>query len=154
MRAGRFSRAWPLLGACFLSACALPAWPVEGPLTSPFGLRPGEGLLPGVHHGVDLRAPAGTPVRVMAPGRVRFAGVMSGYGTVVWVDHRGGVISVYAHLSEIRVTAGASLGADAIVGLSGASGAVSSPHLHFEVRMHGRPVDPVAFLGGGPPIRR
>ncbi len=134
--------------------CALPHWPVEGPMTSPFGLRNRGTILPTTHHGVDLRAPTGTPVHAMAPGRVRFAGEMRGYGRVVWIDHRGGALSLYAHLSEILVQTGETVGGRQVIGRSGATGAASAPHLHFEVRMHGRPVDPVMVLGRRPPADR
>jgi murein DD-endopeptidase MepM/ murein hydrolase activator NlpD len=86
----------------------------------------------------------------MAPGSVRFAGWMEGYGNVVWVDHAGGVLSVYAHLSTIDVSAGAPLGRGEVLGLSGSTGNVTGPHLHFEVWKQGRPVDPVQFLGKRP----
>lgn len=134
-----------------LTGCALPSWPVEGPMTSPFGLRARGGILPSTHHGVDLRAATGTPVHAMAPGRVRFAGEMSGYGRVVWIDHRGGAITVYAHLSELLVRTGENVGRRQVVGRAGATGTASAPHLHFEIRIHGRPVDPVHFLGRRPP---
>lgn len=131
------------------AACSIPRWPVEGALTSPFGLR-WSGLLPDLHRGVDIDVPTGTEVRAMAPGRVRFAGEMSGYGTVVWVDHGGEVLSLYAHLSALRVRAGDVVGGDTVLGLSGASGNASGPHLHFEVWRWGRERDPVPLLGGRP----
>jgi murein DD-endopeptidase MepM/ murein hydrolase activator NlpD len=131
------------------AGCALPRWPAEGPLTSPFGLR-FRSFLPSVHHGVDIYVPTGTPVRTALPGRVRFAGEMRGYGRVIWIDHRRGVITVYAHLSEIRVQRGDRIEGGQVVGLSGATGDVTAPHLHFEVWKGGRPVDPVQFLGRRP----
>ncbi len=130
-------------------ACALPMWPVDAPLTSPFGVR-FRGLLPSVHRGVDLAAPAGTPVRAMADGRVRFAGRMGGYGRVVWLEHGPDLLTVYAHLARIRVRSGDRVRRGEVVGVSGASGDVSGPHLHFEVWRWGRPVDPVPLLGGPP----
>lgn len=132
-----------------VSGCAIPRWPVEGPLTSPFGLR-WEGFLPGLHRGVDVGVPSGTPVRAMAAGRVRYAGTMSGYGQVVWLEHGGTVLTVYAHLSRIDVRAGDAVAHRQTIGLSGASGNVSAPHLHFEVWRWGREVDPVPLLGGPP----
>lgn len=120
-------------------------------MSSPFGLRIRSGdLLPSIHHGVDIRVPEGTPVRTMAPGRVRFAGTMGGYGQVVWIDHRGGVLTVYAHLSRIDVRTGDAVAARQVVGLSGRTGSATGPHLHFEIRRRGRPVDPVPLLGGFP----
>lgn len=131
------------------AACAVPRWPVEGPVISPFGMRL-RGLSPDLHRGVDISVPTGTPVRTMAPGRVRFAGQMGGYGNVVWVDHGGEVLTVYAHLSEIRVRAGEEVGSGQVIALSGASGNATGPHLHFEVWRWGREVDPVPLLGGPP----
>jgi len=143
-------RGWLLVAAAVgLAGCALPRWPVDAPLTSPFGLRL-RGIRPDLHRGVDLAVPEGTPVRTMAPGTVRFAGTQSGYGKVVWVDHGGEVLTVYAHLSELRVGAGERIGARSVVGLSGSTGRVTAPHLHFEVWRWGREVDPVPLLGGRP----
>ena len=138
-----------VVGLALASGCVVPRWPVDAPMTSAFGFR-WSGWLPEVHRGVDLAVPSGTPVRTMAPGTVRFAGVMSGYGTVVWMDHGGEVLSVYAHLSELRVRTGQRVERDMIVGLSGASGDVTGPHLHFEVWRWGREADPVLLLGGPP----
>ena len=137
-----------LLGG-LVTGCALPRWPVQGSLVSPFGVRL-EGLSPGLHRGVDIRVPDGTEVGAMAPGRIRFAGTMRGYGSVIWMDHSGGVMSVYGHLSEIRVRAGEEIEAGQVIALSGHSGNASGPHLHFESWRHGREIDPVAFLGGFP----
>jgi murein DD-endopeptidase MepM/ murein hydrolase activator NlpD len=94
--------------------------------------------------------PTGTPVLAMLPGTVRFAGVMGGYGNVIWLEHRGGILTVYAHLSEVTVRTGDRVTARELVGLSGASGNVSGPHLHMEVWKGGRPVDPVQVLGRRP----
>lgn len=138
--------------AVALGGCSIPRWPVEGPLVSPFGVR-FRGLSPDLHRGVDIYVPMGTEVRAMAPGRVRFAGVMGGYGNVVWVDHGGDVLTVYAHLSEIRVREGERLGGRDVVGLSGNSGNAVGPHLHFEIWRWGREVDPVPLLGRPPATR-
>lgn len=149
-RPGRAPILLALVAASLVSAgCVVPRWPVDAPVTSPFGVR-FRGLLPSVHRGVDLAVPTGTAVRAMAPGRVRFAGEMRGYGRVVWLDHGGEVLSVYAHLSEIRVRAGEAVGGRAVIGLSGASGDADAPHLHFEVWRWGREADPVRLLGGFP----
>jgi murein DD-endopeptidase MepM/ murein hydrolase activator NlpD len=75
---------------------------------------------------------------------------MSGYGKVIWLDHRGRVMTVYAHLSSIRVERGERVEGGQIIALSGRSGNATGPHLHFEVWRHGREVDPVSFLGGFP----
>lgn len=138
-----------LAAIALASACALPRWPVEATMTSGFGLR-FMGWRPDLHRGVDLDVPTGTPVGAMAGGSVRFAGVQSGFGNVVWIDHVAGITSVYAHLSEIHVRTGDRVGAGQTVGLSGATGYVTAPHLHFEVWRWGRPVDPIPVLGGKP----
>jgi murein DD-endopeptidase MepM/ murein hydrolase activator NlpD len=75
---------------------------------------------------------------------------MSGYGHVIWLDHRGGVMTVYAHLSSIHVKRGERVDGGQVIALSGHSGNATGPHLHFEVWRHGREVDPVHFLGGFP----
>lgn len=118
-------------------------------MTSPFGLRL-RGIRPDLHRGVDIAVPVGTPVHAMAAGRVRFAGVQRGYGTVVWLDHGGSVLTVYAHLSALRVRAGEAVRGGQVIGLSGASGDATAPHLHFEIWRWGRQVDPVPLLGGFP----
>ena len=144
-----------LLLACVLvlitASCMVPRWPVQDILTSPFGLR-WDSILPDLHAGVDIRAAEGTPVQTMAQGRVRYAGWMDGYGNVVWVDHPRRVTTVYAHLSDIEVTAGSTVNVGDRVGLSGSTGLVSGPHLHFEVWKAGRQVDPVPYLGGTPAV--
>ena len=132
------------------TACVIPRWPTAGRVTSDFGLR-FRGLRPEVHRGIDIAVPTGTEVRAMAPGRVRFAGVQSGYGNVVWIDHGGTVLTVYAHLSELHVRTGEVLPTHAVIGLSGATGDATAPHLHFEVWRWGRERDPVPLLGGFPP---
>jgi len=75
---------------------------------------------------------------------------MRGFGQVVWVDHPRSVITVYAHLSTIHVRAGEEVRNGQVIGLSGRTGDVSGPHLHFEVWRHGRETDPVPMLGGFP----
>jgi murein DD-endopeptidase MepM/ murein hydrolase activator NlpD len=131
------------------SGCSIPRWPAQGPLTSPFGIR-FQGLKPDLHRGVDISLRDGTEIRAMAKGRVRFAGTMSGYGKVIWLDHKGGVLSVYAHLSSLHVKAGESVQGSQVIGLSGHSGNARGSHLHFEVWRRGREIDPVPFLGGFP----
>jgi len=129
--------------------CAIPRWPVEAPMTSAYGLR-FRGIRPEVHRGVDLAAREGTEVHAMSPGRVRFAGVQRGFGNVVWLDHGGEVMTVYAHLSVIQVRTGDKVDGHDVVGLSGSSGDARGAHLHFEVWRWGREVDPVPLLGGRP----
>jgi murein DD-endopeptidase MepM/ murein hydrolase activator NlpD len=142
-----------LVALLLLTGCALPRWPVDGTVSSPFGLRR-DGLRLDIHKGVDIRADAGTPVVAMAPGRVAFAGTMSGYGRVVMVDHRGGVRTIYAHLAELRVDRGQAVDGRTVVGIVGMTGRTTGPHLHFEIRRGDRPEDPVPLLGGHPAPRR
>lgn len=146
MRRSRSIGPTVLLLAVAAAGCAIPRWPAEGPVTSVFGVR-WRGVLPEVHRGVDIALPEGTPVRSMSPGRVRFAGTQGDYGNVVWVDHGGTVLAVYAHLSRVDVSMGQAVGPGQVLGLSGQSGNASGPHLHFEVWRWGRQVDPVPLLG-------
>jgi murein DD-endopeptidase MepM/ murein hydrolase activator NlpD len=144
------ARATVLLVALLATAgCGIPRWPVNAHMISDFGIRM-RGWSPDLHRGVDLDVPAGTPVRAMSEARVRFAGVMSGFGNVVWLDHGGGILSVYAHLSSIQVGQGERVRGQQVIGLSGATGNATTPHLHFEVWRWGREVDPVPLLGGLP----
>jgi murein DD-endopeptidase MepM/ murein hydrolase activator NlpD len=140
-----------LAGLCLVASagCGIPRWPIEAPLSSDFGLRM-RGIRPDIHRGVDFSVPTGTQIQAMADARVRFAGVMSGFGNVVWLDHGGTILSVYAHLSRIDVRQGDFVRRGQRVGLSGASGDVTAPHLHFEVWRGGREVDPVPLMGGRP----
>jgi murein DD-endopeptidase MepM/ murein hydrolase activator NlpD len=137
------------LSVAALTACGIPRWPVDAPMSSDFGLRL-RGIVPGIHRGVDFSVPTGTPIEAMADARVRFAGTMSGFGSVVWLDHGGSILTVYAHLSRIDVQTGESVRRGQTLGLSGATGDVTAPHLHFEVWRWGREVDPVPLLGGKP----
>jgi len=122
-------------------------WPVDGRLMSPFGARTdpfsGEGAM---HTGVDLEAHYGTPVRATADGIVAHAEWGGSYGKVVVLDHGSGLQSLYAHLSRFEVVPGQEIRRGDILGLSGGTGRVTSPHLHYEVRMHGTPVNPYPFL--------
>ena len=122
-------------------------WPVVGTLLSGFGGRhdpfSGEGA---IHAGVDIAAHSGTPVRVAADGIVAKAEWSGGYGKLVVVDHGSGMSTYYAHMSAFQVVPGQEIRRGDIVGLSGGTGRVTSPHLHFEVRMGGTPVNPYPFL--------
>jgi murein DD-endopeptidase MepM/ murein hydrolase activator NlpD len=123
-------------------------WPVDGRLIrSSYGQRTdpfsGEGAF---HKGVDIAAPSGTGVRVTADGIVVHAAYDSGYGRLVVVDHGNGMQTYYAHLSAFRVHAGQELRRGDIVGAVGSSGRVTAPHLHYEVRVGGAPVNPYFYL--------
>jgi murein DD-endopeptidase MepM/ murein hydrolase activator NlpD len=134
------------------AGCAVPRWPVAGVVTSPFGLRL-RGWLPDLHEGVDVAAAEGTPVRALMGGTVSFAGTMSGYGNVVYVQHGSGTTSIYAHLSSVAVSRGARVDHGTVIGAVGRTGSATGPHLHLEVWQSNRPVDPVPLLGGFPPAR-
>ena len=142
-------RFYVLLLLSLTTACSLPRWPVDAPMTSPFGLR-FLGMNPDVHKGVDLAVPVGTPVTAIKSGTVEFAGEMRGYGLVVMLSHGSTVRSVYAHLSRLDVRKGDRVGGRQVIGLSGQSGNASGPHLHFEVQRWGREEDPVSLLGEPP----
>ena len=122
-------------------------WPVNGRLLSRFGEREdpfsGEGQ---IHTGVDISAVMGTAVHAAADGIIYFAQYESGYGRLVVVDHGHGMSTRYAHLSRFDVVPGQEIHRGEVLGYSGASGRVTSPHLHFEVRMGGSPVNPMPYL--------
>jgi murein DD-endopeptidase MepM/ murein hydrolase activator NlpD len=118
--------------------------PVAGaPTSSPFGLRadPFTGL-PAHHAGLDLAAPEGTPVEASAPGVVVQAGWRPGYGLAVELDHGLGVSTLYAHASEVLVLPGQKVARGEPIARVGETGRSTGPHLHFEVRTLGTPVDP------------
>jgi murein DD-endopeptidase MepM/ murein hydrolase activator NlpD len=123
---------------------ALPArLPLRSALNSPFGprLSPWTGE-PELHAGIDLAANLGTPVQATAAGVVRFTGTSEGYGQSVFLDHGAGIESRYGHLQKISVTRGQRLERGQVIGLTGNSGRSTAPHLHYEVLLDGRPVDP------------
>lgn len=115
-------------------------WPVNGVVTSGYGMRWGR-----MHEGIDIAAPAGTPVRASASGRVIFAGWLGGYGQLIVVDHGGGLATAYAHLSAIYAGGGA-VSQGQTIGAVGSTGHSTGNHLHFEVRVNGRAVDPMGYL--------
>lgn len=146
---GQFGRMIAAQQACWgLPARELRmAAPVAGLVTSGYGPRvhPVAGV-PEFHAGVDVAAPEGTPVRAAERGLVVIAGRMGDYGNVVVVDHGGRVATVYAHLSRCLVVPGQRVVRGAVVGLVGSTGLSTGPHLHFEVRIWGRPEDPAGWL--------
>lgn len=98
------------------------------------------------HQGVDLRAPRGSPVRVVFPGRVAFADWFEGYGLLVIVEHGGGFYTLYAHLDDLRVHQGQRLGQGQVLGGVGDTGSLKGPYLYFEVRRGGQAVDPERWI--------
>lgn len=101
---------------------------------------------PALHAGLDFRGPIGAPIYSAAKGTVRFVGVRPGYGKSVEVDHGNGLMTRYAHMSGFRARIGQPVQAGEVIGLIGNTGRSTGPHLHFEVRIHDRPVNPRPFL--------
>jgi murein DD-endopeptidase MepM/ murein hydrolase activator NlpD len=97
------------------------------------------------HLGTDFAAPTGTPARTVGSGVVSFAGVQGGYGNVVFIKHRNGHETVYAHLSKMNVRVGQNVGQGETIGLVGATGWATGPHLHFEFRVNGIHQDPMTI---------
>jgi murein DD-endopeptidase MepM/ murein hydrolase activator NlpD len=122
--------------------------PAAGEVTSRFGLRydPIDGKLRH-HNGIDIAMPEGTPVASAAAGRVVFSGISSGYGNCVIIEHENGLTSLYAHNSLNLVKTGDVVDKNRVIALSGSSGRSTGPHLHFEVRKDGVPVDPMGIIG-------
>lgn len=98
------------------------------------------------HQGIDLVAPAGTPVRATAPGKVVFAGKDGRYGRTVVIDHGAGTMTRYAHLKKIETKKGKRVDRGDLIGRVGKSGNASGPHLHYEVIRNGVPVNPRGYL--------
>ena len=123
-------------------------WPIDGTLRSSFGGRSdpfsGEGAF---HTGIDISAPIGTPVHVTADGVVVSAGWSTGYGKLVVVDHGNGFRTYYAHLSQFSAIPGEEVGRGQVIAYSGATGKATGPHIHYEVRLAGTPVNPYKYLG-------
>jgi murein DD-endopeptidase MepM/ murein hydrolase activator NlpD len=116
-------------------------WPVNGPIVSPFGMRWGR-----LHAGVDIAVPTGTPVHAAQSGRVAIAGWVSGYGNYTCIQHSGSLSTCYGHQSSIGVSVGQSVSQGQVIGLSGCTGHCFGPHVHFETRINGTPVDPMGYL--------
>jgi murein DD-endopeptidase MepM/ murein hydrolase activator NlpD len=117
-------------------------WPVSGPVTSGYGWRWGR-----MHEGIDIAVPAGTPVAAAASGRVIYAGWMGGYGNLVVIDHGGGLATAYGHNSSFAAGTGSSVSQGQTIAYAGSTGHSTGPHVHFEVRVNGAPVDPLGYLG-------
>jgi murein DD-endopeptidase MepM/ murein hydrolase activator NlpD len=116
-------------------------WPTEGELTSGFAQRWGRH-----HDGIDLANDIGTPVRAAREGRVSYSGWSSGYGRVVMIEHDQGYTTVYGHLNESYVTEGQYVKAGQSIAAMGNTGNSTGPHLHFEVRKNGTPINPYNVL--------
>jgi septal ring factor EnvC (AmiA/AmiB activator) len=119
-------------------------WPVNGPVTSPYGPRWGT-----FHRGIDIGVGMGVPIAAASSGTVFFSGQMDGYGNVILIDHGNGIVTLYAHQSQLIASKGQYVGRGATIGLVGSTGHSTGPHLHFEVRIgaSGMAVDPMGYLG-------
>ena len=116
-------------------------WPVHGVVTSGYGWRWGR-----MHEGIDIAVASGTPVVAAASGTVIVAGWMGGYGNLVVIDHGNGISTAYGHNSSVTVGAGQLVAQGQLIAYSGSTGHSTGPHVHFEVRINGSPVDPLGYL--------
>ena len=121
--------------------------PVNGPITSGFGPRvhPIFGNVR-MHTGIDFGASVGTPIRAAADGVVVIAGPYGGYGNATVIDHGNALATLYGHQSALLVATGDRVNRGQVIGLVGCTGYCTGPHLHFEVRLYGTPVDPLHYL--------
>ena len=148
LKAANFSRLHSRYVTQFQMNSKPSLWPVAGRVSSPFGGRLDPFSREGQYHpGVDLQAGYGTPVKVTADGVVRMAEWSGGYGKLIVVDHGGALQTYYAHLSRFSVVSGQEVRRGEVIGYSGATGYVTAPHLHYEVRLGGNPVNPYHYLG-------
>ena len=116
-------------------------WPVNGPVTSPFGIRWGR-----LHAGIDIGVAAGTPIRAADSGTVALAAPTGGYGNYTCIDHGSGLSTCYAHQSRYATSTGDSVSQGEVIGYVGCTGSCFGDHLHFEVRVNGQPTDPMGYL--------
>lgn len=125
--------------------------PADGVISSGFGLR-ADPLKKAerFHQGVDIAAPAGSPIRAVAPGKVVHSGWAEGYGYLVALDHGNGMVTRYGHNAVNLVSLGEEVSAGQQIAMVGGTGRSTGPHLHFEVLIEGQPVDPVSTFGGSP----
>jgi len=116
-------------------------WPTRGVITSRFGRRWRRH-----HNGVDIAAPRGTPIYAARGGLVSFAGWYYGYGLAVFIDHGTGITSIYGHASALLVRVGQGVSAGQQIARIGCTGSCTGNHVHFEVRVNGRPVNPLRYI--------
>jgi murein DD-endopeptidase MepM/ murein hydrolase activator NlpD len=99
-----------------------------------------------MHEGIDIGVPYGTPIHAAAAGTVIYAGWMSGYGNLTVIDHGHGLATAYGHQSSLAAPNGQTVSQGQVIGYVGCTGHCFGPHLHFEVRVNGQPVDPLGYL--------
>lgn len=122
-------------------------WPVSGEITSPYGYRTHPIWGTTIYHsGIDIGVDEGTPVHAADGGTVAWSGWMGGYGYAVVIDHGNGMSTLYAHNSDLAVSEGQDVGKGQVVAYAGSTGNSTGPHVHFEVRISGDPVDPMGYL--------
>ena len=118
--------------------------PVSGSISSRFGER--SSIRSSIHTGLDIASSSGNGIRATTTGTVTFAGYKGSYGNLIIVNHGGGVETYYAHCSAIYVSSGQAVGPGTTIGAVGATGNATGPHLHFEIRINGTPVNPQNYL--------
>ena len=122
-------------------------WPVSGEITSPYGYRVHPIFGTTIYHsGIDIGVDEGTPVHAADGGVVVWSGWMGGYGYAVVIDHGNGLSTLYGHNSELAVDEGQSVAKGQVISYAGSTGNSTGPHVHFEVRVNGDPVDPMGYL--------
>ena len=122
-------------------------WPVSGEITSPYGYRVHPIWGTTIYHsGIDIGVDEGTPVHAADSGVVVWSGWMGGYGYAVVIDHGNGLSTLYGHNSELAVDEGQSVAKGQVISYAGSTGNSTGPHVHFEVRVNGDPVDPMGYL--------
>ncbi len=122
-------------------------WPVNGVITSPYGYRTHPIFGSTIYHsGMDIGVDYGTPVHAADSGVVVEAGWISGYGYAVIIDHGNGLSTLYGHNESLNVSEGQSVSQGQVIAYAGSTGNSTGPHVHFEVRSNGDPVDPAAYL--------
>jgi murein DD-endopeptidase MepM/ murein hydrolase activator NlpD len=119
-------------------------------ITSKFGMRSDPfRRRPAMHTGIDYRAPTGQDARATAAGKIVTAGYSRGYGYMVEIDHGDGLRTRFAHLSKILAKKGQTVARGDVIGRTGSTGRSTGPHLHYEIRVNGRAVDPMTFIRAG-----
>ena len=116
-------------------------WPAVGEFSSGFGPRGG-----GMHHGIDIAAEVGTPIHAVMNGKVSYCAWKSGYGLTVEITHNNGLVTRYAHCSDVYVKVGQNVDGGKTIAAIGMTGHVTGPHVHFEVLVNGYQVNPMKYL--------